>query len=199
MSGLSISADVSGICDSLGARFTFSPDSIFNTRLIRPHTRHVISSLQKILYSVCIIVFLSGCGVVLKGTTQDIHFKVSPEGSTVNVDGKDFYNPEVISLGRNSSYIATISKEGYEPTQVKIEKKISGGIVLLDLLTSVTLLPLLIDAATGAWYNLKPEQVTVTLRSNQTGAVNIPVILSLKDDNLKIVSSKPVHVQIRKE
>ena len=155
---------------------------------------------QRLIYSLFFVVFLSGCGVIFKGTTQNINVNVTPAGSTINVDGQSYTSPTVITLARNNNYVVTISKDGYETQQVRINKKISGGIVLLDILVSYTLIPILIDAATGAWYNLKPDQITVTLRSNQTGVIgDVPIKMSVIGRNLKISSPKPVHIQISEE
>ena len=86
-------------------------------------------------------------------------------------------------------------KEGYETQQVRINKTVSGGIVILDILGGV--LPVVIDAVMGTWYNLNPNEINVNLVSKQSGALGIPVKMMIADDaSLKVVSPQPVHIKI---
>ena len=89
----------------------------------------------------------------------------------------------------------TISKEGYETQQIRINKTVSGGIVILDILGGV--LPVVIDAVMGTGYNLSPKEINVNLVSKQSGALDIPVKMSITGGtSLKVVSPQPVHIKI---
>ena len=138
---------------------------------------------------------LTSCGALFKGSTQSVAVKSFPQGSTIEVDGQTFVSPALIELPRNKNYVVTISKEGYETQQVRINKTVSGGIVILDILGGV--LPVVIDAVMGTWYNLSPKEINVNLVSKQSGALDIPVKMVIADDtSLKVVSPQTVHIKI---
>ena len=142
----------------------------------------------------CVFSFVS-CGALFKGSTQTISVKSVQQGSTIEVDGQTFVSPALIELPRNQNYIVTISKEGYETRQIRINRTVSGGIVILDILGGV--LPVVIDAVMGTWYNLTPKEINVNLVSKQTGVLDMPVKMILTDDtSLKIMSPQKVYVKI---
>ena len=158
--------------------------------------------MNYLLVVLCAFSFTS-CGALFKGTTQTISVKSFQQGSTIEVDGQSFVSPALIELPRNQNYIVTISKEGYETQQIKINRAVSGGIVILDILGGLA--PLIIDAALGTWYNLSPKEINVNLKSNQSGSLDIPVRMMLTDKNkggktadtsLKIFSPQPVHIKV---
>ncbi len=137
----------------------------------------------------------TSCGALLKGSTQSVGIKSFQQGSTIEVDGQTHVSPALIELPRNQNYVVAISKEGYETQQLRITQKISGGIVALDILCGI--LPVIVDAVMGTWYNLSPKEINVNLVSKQTGALDIPVKMVLIDNaSLKVVSPQRVHIRI---
>jgi hypothetical protein len=108
-------------------------------------------------------VLLAGCGTIMHGTHQDISISSTPQGAkfeTAPVTGT-YTTPATVTLERNHEYVLTFSKEGYTPATLNIRKDIGPGTVIADVLLGI--IPLIIDAATGAWYGLSPESATVTL------------------------------------
>ncbi len=139
----------------------------------------------------------SGCGLILNGSTQLISIRSTPPGSTVDIEGETYTTPAEAELERNQNYNVTISKEGYETRQVRIRKKVDIGVVLLDLLGSGV--GLMVDYMAGSLYDLYPERISVTLTSQQTGAVDIPVkIVPSGDASVKFISTQPVQIKIEK-
>ncbi len=137
----------------------------------------------------------NGCGALFKGTTQKIQVNSHPQGSMVNVDGVEYTSPVSIELQRNKSHVVTISKDGYKTEKIAINRTVSGGIVVLDVLGGVV--PLIIDAAMGTWYNLEPKTINVTLRSNETGLSDIPInFMASEDGAVKITAPEPVKIAI---
>ena len=111
-----------------------------------------------------------------------------------------FTTPTTLELNRKNEYVLSFSKEGYESAQIQVTKHLSGGFLAADILLT-GLLGVVIDGVTGAWYNLKPETVTVTLGkiSNVPGPDEIEIAIegAGKSDNLDITSSVPdvdIHV-----
>ncbi len=117
--------------------------------------------MRSLVLSVVASVFLSGCGALFLGTTQTVNINSSPVNSKVEIDGGIYTSPVSIELARNKNYTVTISKEGYEPRSVKINRSVSGGIVILDVLAGIV--PVIIDMAMGTWYKLTPSTVNVNL------------------------------------
>lgn len=155
-----------------------------------------------LLVVLCAFSFTS-CGALFKGSTQTVSIKSFQQGASIEVDGQTYTTPATIELPRNQNYVVTISKEGYETQQVKINKTVSGGIVILDILGGI--LPVIIDAAMGTWYNLSPSEINVNLKSKQSGSLDIPVRMMLTNKNkdgktddtsLKIISPQPVHIKV---
>jgi hypothetical protein len=69
--------------------------------------------------------------------------------------------PTALQLERKSNYTLTFSAPGYLPQKVELRRSIRGGIVVLDVLLGVV--PVVVDAATGAWYRLSPDALDVCL------------------------------------
>lgn len=139
--------------------------------------------------------FLSGCGALFVGTTQSISINSSPVGSKVELDGGVYTTPATIELARNKNYTVTITKEGYETKSIKINRQVSGGIVILDILAGIV--PVIIDMAMGTWYKLTPSTINVNLMSKQSGKMDIPVnISSVGKNGIRIESAEPVKIVI---
>lgn len=71
--------------------------------------------------------------------------------------------PTTLALAKNKSYTVTFHKEGFQDATVQIDRKVSAGYVVLDVLGGV--IPVVIDAATGSWYSLSTNNVSVNLRN----------------------------------
>jgi hypothetical protein len=148
-----------------------------------------------VLVAVCsVLVTLTGCGAIFNGTRQTIQANSAPSAATIEVSPTDeeYTTPASMSLERKSNYVLTFSKEGYTSAKFNIQRKLSGGILVLDVLFT-GLLGVIVDAATGAWYNLSPEVATVSLE--RLGAIDGPQQIHLrirsKGDKLHIESDEP--------
>jgi len=105
-----------------------------------------------------------------------------------------------MSLERKQDYHLTFSKEGYQSAKVDVEHHMNAGILVLDILAG--LVGVIVDAATGAWNNLKPNTVQAVLtktNASMEGPETIRVLVEIKGGNLNIQSSEPgVGVQVQK-
>ncbi|HUU30102.1 MAG TPA: hypothetical protein VM123_20035 [archaeon] len=156
----------------------------------------IIFKLTTLLTLFSFLTLTVGCGAIFKGTSQNVKIMSSP-ASTVTVDpgGMQQSTPTTLDLDRGKSYVLTFSKEGYESQKVEIKKKVSVGIIVLDVLLA-GLIGVVIDAVTGSWYNLKPDQVSITLVKSSTGALDLPdeiiiTIQAIGDGSISITSSAP--------
>jgi len=105
----------------------------------------------------------AGCASIVNGTHQTVRLTSLPEGAGVAVDDRptNRTTPAYVRLARNSDYTLTVSMAGYMPQEVTIEHRLQAEFVVIDLLLG--LVPLIIDASTGGWYELLPGRAKVTL------------------------------------
>ena len=149
---------------------------------------------------VCLMFMSSSCAVISHGSKQTIPVQSSPNAVSVGLGGMSYTTPTTLELERKNEYVLSFSKEGYESAQIQITKHLSGGYLAADILLT-GLLGVVIDGITGAWYNLKPESVTVSLSkvSSISGPDEIKIAIEQADnsDKLDITSTVPdvqIHV-----
>jgi hypothetical protein len=135
-----------------------------------------------------------GCGAIFNGTRQTITANSSPDQTTIKIEpgGTSYTTPASLSLERKNNYNLTFSKDGYQPATFEIRKSMNGGILILDILSG--LVGVIVDAATGGWYNLSPENATVTLTRTSAsveGPATIQVMISDDNGQIRIESSAP--------
>lgn len=105
-----------------------------------------------------LLVSMFGCGTIMHGSQQDVSIS-APNNALVKVGDKSAQGSTVMKLDRDKSYTVAMKKDGKEQVCGQINKSMSGGVILGDIF----LLPpigFIVDAITGAWYNLEPTQVT---------------------------------------
>ena len=123
-----------------------------------------------LVVSLFALLLLNACATVAHGRYQAVPVNTSPSGADVSLDcgrgrvidyGK---TPVIVKLKRGADHcIVTLTKEGFEPTQVTFSKNVSGWIwgnlVFGDWIIPTALL----DWADGAVYNRYPRAVQFTL------------------------------------
>ncbi len=119
---------------------------------------------------------LSGCGTLFQGTTQTLQATTTPSGASVTASpsGGTYTTPASIELARKNSYRLRFERDGYEPAEVLIEKKLSATYLILDIFTGPV--GVIVDAITGGWNKLTPEVATVELELSKFSTAGPPVI-----------------------
>ncbi len=110
----------------------------------------------KNIISIFTIISVISCGAIIHGTKQDVSI-IAPSDALVKVNGRSAKGSTVMKLERGKSYSVTMHRGGQEQVCGQITNSLSAGVLIADILFG--LVPLIVDAATGAWYNLEPEQV----------------------------------------
>lgn len=126
----------------------------------------------------------SGCGLVFGGSRQVVRVESTPTGARLvtKPETADYKTPTALSLQRKGNYAITVSAPGYTSKTVEIQRNMRVGIVVLDIVLGVV--PVIVDAATGAWYSLSPSQTTVTLeRATADASMPAQIIVSLRAKN----------------
>ncbi|MBB6099324.1 hypothetical protein HNR42_002762 [Deinobacterium chartae] len=104
---------------------------------------------------------LSSCATIIKGTEQTVPVASTPEGAEVLVNGVSYgRTPLQLRLKTNQSYTIVVRADGKERI-FNVVNRVGTLWVVLDVLTG--LVPVVVDAATGAWYELDPNSINVNL------------------------------------
>jgi hypothetical protein len=169
--------------------------------MVSVQTRRVAAVLL-----LAVVPAVSGCGLVFGGTRQVVRANSSPDGATIATTPTtaDYKTPSSMSLERKNNYTLTFSMPGYTSEKFELQKSIRGGIVVLDIVLG--LVPVIVDAATGAWYKLSPDVATVTLNRAGPGSgpeqIQVSITMKPTDDraNVRIDGSVPgVRVAVRQK
>ena len=117
------------------------------------------------LVAVFLFVFNS-CALIFSGTKQGVQFDSSPPSADVYIDGaRAGTTPCKIELKKNKEYSIEFRKESYQSRTYRISNSVGAGWVVLDILAG--LVPIVIDATTGAWYSLDQESINTILEKQQ--------------------------------
>jgi len=110
-------------------------------------------------FTVFSLLFLfSGCATIFEGEFRDVKVNSEPAGAKIFINGEYYSStPLKIELRPNKTYIIEYRKKGYKTITRRIKNQIGVGWVILDVVCGV--IPVFVDAVTGAWYSL--EQVYI--------------------------------------
>jgi len=120
----------------------------------------------KILSVLLVLAFLMGCATLFKGTNEEISINSDPQRAQVFING-DLYGetPISVELESKKTYMIEFKKEGYETKTYQLNNHVGAGWIVLDVLGG--LIPVIVDAATGAWYHLDQKNVNMLLEKQQ--------------------------------
>lgn len=111
----------------------------------------------------CLCLYLSNCATIFKGTSEEVNFGSNPVGAEVWVDGQLMgKTPINFKLSSKKEYKIEFKFED-QSKSVVLNNHIGADWIILDVLGG--LIPVIIDAATGAWYSLDQKNVNVDFKS----------------------------------
>lgn len=117
----------------------------------------------KIFAVIVASLYFISCATLFKGTSEDINFGSNPSGVEVWIDGKMMgKTPINFQLMSKKTYVIEFKYEGQTKT-VNLNNHVGAGWILLDVLAG--LVPVIIDAVTGAWYSFDQKNVNVDFKS----------------------------------
>ena len=109
------------------------------------------------------LVFLAvGCNTITRGDSQKMKVNTDPQGATVNVNGKDYTSPSVITFKRKQTHTVRITKPGYQAIQFDLTSQWDAASLPQLALPGGSAM-MATDAVTGAdrsFRNLKPIKLT---------------------------------------
>jgi hypothetical protein len=133
-----------------------------------------------------VLAALSGCTLVVQGTSQPVSFTSEPSGATFTVNGQTATTPATVELPKDDYQIA-FRHPGYEDGSVELHRKMSPwflGSIVMGVIAST------IDLATGAWKEFESTDVKVTLQALPDTVIEIPVTVSSEPPGADIVIDK---------
>lgn len=151
-------------------------------------------------------VSVAGCGTLFGGTTKNISVTSAPSAATITTQPgtATFTTPTTLVLERKNSYTLIARRDGYNEVQFQIRRSMRTGPLILDILFT-GLIGVIVDAVTGGWYDLQPEDVSLVLERTDDsvdGPVAIEIFIgSSKDDpgSFSVEATEPVQIEVIKQ
>lgn len=130
------------------------------------------------------IISLSACATVTRGTSQKFNIETTPTQAEVKLsNGQQCITPCKLKLKRKPGFTATVTKQGYQTQELKVESKLGGGGVVAGagnlLLGGVV--GGIVDGTNGSMNNLTPNPLRVTLVPVVADAAAIEAPVALAD------------------
>lgn len=108
------------------------------------------------------VIALSGCATLFSSKSKKIPLVSDPQGAEVFLNGNRVgVTPMNLKIDNGKSQTITFRKAGYKEVSCQLTAKTGAGWVILDVLAG--LVPIIIDAATGDWSQVKESSCTVAL------------------------------------
>lgn len=118
-----------------------------------------------------LILVLGGCAALFNSKTSSIQMNSNPVGASVIVDGNRVgTTPMSIDLSNKAEHTVVFRMDGRDDVTCMINRKVGAGWVVLDVLGG--LVPVIIDAATGSWYELDKN----TCNGNLGGEIDLETL-----------------------
>ncbi len=129
-------------------------------------TKTVVKNAVALGLIIIIIYIIGGCATVFKGNSNSVNFASDPAGARVYVNGVPRgTTPINLKLESKQTYTIEFKKDGYDTQTYTITNHVGVGWIVLDILFG--LVPVIVDAATGAWYELDQDAVNAVLEKQQ--------------------------------
>jgi hypothetical protein len=121
---------------------------------------------------------LQGCAAVFRDSKATVYVSSAPEGATIDMAGRTLgTTPGEARVPRQGPNIVHVKKDGYDQGQFVLDRSVSGGWLVWDVLTCVIpvmlCIPLLVDGATGAWMNVDDRYAVTLTRQRAPNALPV--------------------------
>ncbi|HVH48052.1 MAG TPA: PEGA domain-containing protein [Labilithrix sp.] len=125
---------------------------------------------------------LFGCAAVFRGSKDTVVVESSPAGAEARKgEHKLGVTPMAFDADRKGVTQLTLTKSGYEEHHGIVNKKMNGAWLTLDIVTCpVTIcIPLIVDAVTGAWYDVDDKYVASMTPSTPAVPTHVPLVSAI--------------------
>jgi hypothetical protein len=129
-----------------------------------------LANVRFVAYATIVgLLLTSACATLFKGPTEKVNFSSNPEGAKIYVNGQMIgETPYQMNLSSKDTHTIEFRKEGYETRTYVINSKMAAGYLVLDILFGF--IPVIVDAATGAWMTLETASVMAQLEAKEASA-----------------------------
>ena len=111
---------------------------------------------------ISLFLLISSCATIFKGPSNNVDLNSNPQGAEVYVNGNYRGDtPIKLKLESKQTYTLEFKKEGYKTKTITITNHVGVGWIVLDVICG--LIPVIIDAVTGSWYELDQKNVNAVL------------------------------------
>lgn len=133
--------------------------------------------MLKVAAAICMVGILSGCGSIIRGTSEDVAINATPAGTKIQTsNGFRCDTSCVIKVPRRDTFQVVASRAGYQTETVFVDTEISGGGVA-GVAGNVLLggvIGIGVDTYNGAGLDHTPNPVNIQLEPN--GVPQVPVV-----------------------
>lgn len=129
-----------------------------------------LSRISIFLVLIATLSVTSGCGTIVRGTTQEIAIDSSPQGAIIQAsNGMGGTTPMSIKADRDTALTVKISKDGYKDHSTILTPHVSGGGAagLAGNILAGGIIGAAVDAGSGAMYDLSPDRVFTVLEKDE--------------------------------
>jgi uncharacterized protein YceK len=119
--------------------------------------------MKNILVFSTIMLVLSGCATIFKGSSQSVSFNSEPEGADIIIDGMSMgQTPATLSLKKNKYKNVMFKKDGYSTQTMALDTSYDA-IALLNVFWDLSTT----DLITGNAYEYAPNTYFARLRKKE--------------------------------
>jgi len=109
-----------------------------------------------------VVIMVGGCATLFAPKQTTVAMNSNPVGASVFIDGVRIgTTPMSFNLENNRAYTVVFRSDSGGEVACLINRRIGTQWVVLDVLGG--LMPVVVDAATGAWYQLDKNNCSVTI------------------------------------
>ena len=121
----------------------------------------------------CLLILLSllplaGCATIVKGPSKELNVTTNPSGASVVIGENTRISPTKFLLGHSRVYVVKITKEGYKPMEVDVERGLSGWVFFNILFGPGAVIAFPFDAWTDNAWRTTPKEIKVNLEPIET-------------------------------
>ena len=106
---------------------------------------------------------LSGCATIVKGPSKEFNVTTNPSGASITIGESTRISPANFLLGHRSIYVVKITKKGYKPMELDIERKVSGWVFMNIFFGPLMVIAFPVDAVTDSAWRTTPKEIKVDL------------------------------------
>ena len=112
--------------------------------------------------TILLLLATAGCATLFNDSTKPVAMGSTPAGAEVWINNvKRGTTPFSIDLGNHGNHTIIFRREGHEDAVCELKASVGAGWVILDFLGGI--IPIVVDAVTGAWKSLDAQTCNVSL------------------------------------